>query len=167
LRLTRLIGLGGLVALGGAALWIGGRGPAALESHGYGSGRGLPGTPPSARAVELGYETEDMSGRDMALVGLGLAVSAAVAVGLMVLLLAFFHAADRDHPPYTAMQLQHIETPLPHLQTDPIGDLQRERAREDKLLSGYAWVDRAHTRAHIPIARAMALTVGQSLDTAP
>ena len=43
------------------------------------------------------------------------------------------------------------------LQTDPAADLAALRAREDALLSSYAWVDRAQGVARIPLERALSL----------
>jgi hypothetical protein len=46
-------------------------------------------------------------------------------------------------------------------------DIAAERRREADLLNSYAWIDAAHTRARIPIDRAMALMIGQPLDPPP
>jgi hypothetical protein len=48
-------------------------------------------------------------------------------------------------------------TPAPHLQYNPTQDLSALRAREQKQLSGYGWVDRSAGIVHIPIDRAMRL----------
>ena len=47
--------------------------------------------------------------------------------------------------------------PPPRLQADPAADLAAERAQQRARLDGYAWLDRTHTTARIPIGRAMAL----------
>jgi hypothetical protein len=47
--------------------------------------------------------------------------------------------------------------PEPRLQENPLADLATLRAREDRQLDGYGWVDRKAGRARIPIARAMEL----------
>jgi hypothetical protein len=49
--------------------------------------------------------------------------------------------------------------PAPRLQTDPAGDLQAVRAREDAHLDRYAWVERNQGIAQVPIERAMLLWV--------
>jgi hypothetical protein len=58
--------------------------------------------------------------------------------------------------------------PTPQVQTDDgnqdVADL---HAREDLLLSNYTWVDDAHTKARIPIERAMELIAQQGLPVAP
>jgi len=153
-------------ALGGLALL--GRRPVPIGDEGEASGRGSPSTPPSKRAVSLGFEPHDMSGRDMALLVAGLGASAAAVIGLMFAMLGYFHAQDRAaRPPFTPEQVARIEPPLPHLQDHPKADLREQIAREEGLLHGYAWLGPDHARARIPIDRAMALAVGRPLDAAP
>jgi hypothetical protein len=45
--------------------------------------------------------------------------------------------------------------PMPHLQPDPVADLNKFRIREEQLLNTYGWVDQAHGRIHIPIEMAI------------
>jgi hypothetical protein len=49
------------------------------------------------------------------------------------------------------------------LQIAPREDLREVRAREDALLNGYQWVDKAAGVVRIPIADAMRLTVERGL----
>ena len=132
-----------------------------------GTGRGVPGTPPSARSLRLNYEAADMSARDMTLVLIGLALFVAVFSGVAIGMVTMFHGWDAHHPSYTRQQTARIVPPGPHLQAYPRAELRDERAREVQLLHAYAWLDDGHTVARIPIARAMALTVGTSLDAGP
>jgi hypothetical protein len=46
---------------------------------------------------------------------------------------------------------------FPLLQTDPSLDLRRFRAREDSLLNGWGWADRASRKVRVPIGLAMRL----------
>jgi hypothetical protein len=132
------------------------------------SGRGSHGTPPSLEARHSGHETEDMSGRTMMWVLISLGGLVAVAIGLMVLLLGYFHQERSSAPPQlTAEQTAELHPPKPNLQTDPVGDLIRLRNGENQLLHGYSWLDPGRTRARIPIDRAVTLTVGQKLDPPP
>ncbi len=57
--------------------------------------------------------------------------------------------------------------PGPHLQGHPLHDIAEERKRESDLLDHYAWIDPAHQRARIPIARALALVVGKTTRSGP
>jgi hypothetical protein len=161
---------GGVALLGGILLATGrGTSSASLrDPHGPDIGRGEPSTPPSTSALAEGFETEDMSARDMSWLVAGLGTSAAIAVGLMLLMLLYFQNLNRaEAPRLTPEQQVQITPPLPNLQADPVAELAQQRAREEALLHGYAWANPDHTKARIPIDRAMALTVGQSLDNGP
>ena len=132
------------------------------------SGRGGHSTPASPAAVAVGYEVVDAKSVSIIKWAALLFGSAVLAVGLMVVLVNIFEAgtARRDSR-LTPEQTTAIVVPLPHLQAAPYLDLHRERAREDGLLSGYAWLGAGHSAARIPIARAMQLSVGRSLDLGP
>jgi hypothetical protein len=131
-------------------------------------GRGRQRTPPSAAAVQVGHETQDTNvvfiGRLMA--GLAVVMLGCV-LGMMLLLNLFRSQLHASRPAFTAEQSTHLEPPKPELEAHPETDLHEETAAEQARLAGYAWVDAAHTRARIPIARAMQLTVGHSLDARP
>jgi hypothetical protein len=47
--------------------------------------------------------------------------------------------------------------PMPHLQPDPIADLNKFRIREEQWLNTYGWVDQAQGKIHIPIETAIDL----------
>jgi hypothetical protein len=51
----------------------------------------------------------------------------------------------------------------PRLQTDPARDVTELRRAEVQQLSSYGWADRDRERVHIPIDRAMDLTVVRGL----
>lgn len=132
------------------------------------TGRGSPSTPPSPKARALNFEPHDANARNVALVMLGHFVVAASVIGLMFLMLGFFH----DHrvvsaPHLTPEQEARIEPPAPHLQAHPHQDLYARQALEEGRLNSYEWLDPSHARARIPIRRAMALAVGRSLDAGP
>jgi hypothetical protein len=131
-------------------------------------GRGQPATPPSYRARQAGHETRDLGGRTLTLLVAGLGATVACVIGLMVVLMGFFvHARNAAAPHYTAQQTAVIVPPAPNLQAAPLADIAQLHEREEKLLEHYAWIDSNHTRARVPIERAMALIVGRSLDAAP
>lgn len=45
--------------------------------------------------------------------------------------------------------------PMPHLQPDPIADLNKFRIREEQRLNTYGWIDQAQNTIHIPIEKAI------------
>ncbi len=132
------------------------------------TGRGQPATPPSYRARQAGHETRDLGGGTLTLLVAGLGATVACVIGLMVVLMGYFdHARSAAAPHYTAQQTAVIVPPPPNLQNAPLTDIAQLHEREEKLLEHYAWIDPDHTRARVPIERAMALTVGRSLDATP
>ena len=157
--LTWLVAAGTL--LGTSALVF--RRKTAPSAYGEESGRGIPSTPPSRRALSLGFETHDMNPTVMILVLGGLLASAGTGVALMFGLLTIFH----NHREASAEQQAHVEPPSPRLQDHPFRDLYARQSYEEGLLNSYLWLDPSHTRARIPIDRAMSLAVGRSLDADP
>ncbi|MBN8901400.1 MAG: hypothetical protein J0H57_10240 [Rhodospirillales bacterium] len=132
------------------------------------SGRGIPSTPPSHDSLESGYEVKDISVRGVSYVLVAIGAAVAVSLGVVFLFVGRFEAArSASFQGLTAEQTAVAVTPAPHLQFHPHDDLAEVRLREQRLLQGYGWADRDHTRAHIPIERAMALMVGRSLDPVP
>lgn len=132
------------------------------------TGRGQPAAPPSYRARQAGHETRDLGGHTLTLLVAGLGASVACVIGLMVVLMGYFdHVRSAAAPHYTAQQTAIIVPPAPNLQAAPLVDIAQLHEREEKLLEHYAWIDPGHTRARVPIERAMALTVGRSLDAVP
>jgi hypothetical protein len=57
--------------------------------------------------------------------------------------------------------------PSPRLQIDPRAELTALRAAEAARLSSYGWVDRATGVVHLPLDRAIALTVERGLPGWP
>ena len=161
-----LAGIGWFAAMLGAIMFFWKRPTSPIEDEA--SGRGSASTPPSAQAQSSGHETEDMSGGTMMWVMIALGGVIAGSVVLMILLLGYFHQQRRDGaPPFTAEQTRTLQAPKPNLQIDPGGDLTRLHQAERALLDHYAWVDRGHTAARIPISRAATLMIGRTLDPAP
>ena len=109
-----------------------------------------------------------MDGRLMGRLVLLLFTVAVAAVGGIVGLRLLVHGAyEGAQPRFTAEQRTPVAPPAPNLQADPLAELARLHAAEDKLLDNYAWADAGHTTARIPLDRAKALILGRTLDTAP
>jgi hypothetical protein len=169
----------GMTVVSGIA-WFGRRAPApqaaepeaimseAPEPEDSESGRGEPSVPPDPKAKSLGYETEDISTRMVGRILAGFAVTVVVSVTMLTVMIQFFRGADNaDQPPLTTQQSADIIPPGPHMQNDPYRDLRQTQQAEEQKIGGYAWTDPAHTRARIPVARAMALVAGRSLEPSP
>jgi hypothetical protein len=154
-----------LLLFTGLALGIG----ALLRTHPpIVTARGKRATPPSGEAVMAGYETTDINARDTAFILAGIAATTALVIGIVSIVIWRFDVARHaSFSHLTPQETARFVPPAPHLQVDPLGDLARERAREERLLTSYGWTSADHTTARIPIDRAMALTVGKSLDAPP
>ena len=132
------------------------------------SGRGEPSVPPNPEAKSLGYETEDISTAMVGRILAGFAVTVVVSVTLLTVMLHFFRGQDNAaQAPLTTQQSADIIPPGPHMQNDPYRDLRENQRAEEQKILGYAWADPAHTRARIPVSRAMALVAGRSLEPSP
>ena len=165
LRLLLAAAFGSIATAGATLIW---RKHPLRHDKDEQSGRGSGGPPPSSEAKQAGHETEDMSGRTMMWVLIGLGGLVAASFGLMFLLLGYYHEERSSAPQrFTAEQIRVLHAPQPNLQIDPLGDIARLDRKEDKQLDNYSWVDPGHTRARIPISRALKLVTGHGLDAAP
>jgi hypothetical protein len=76
----------------------------------------------------------------------------------------------RDAPPPVLAEARVKSVPAgPLLQSDPEADLKTLRAREDAVLSGWAWADPAHAHARVPVDRALEIVAAKGFPppTAP
>jgi hypothetical protein len=130
--------------------------------------RGKPTTPPSAQASVSGYETTDINVRGTAFILGAIAATTMLVVGIVFTMVWRFDVARHSAWSHlAAQQTARLVPPAPHLQLHPFDDLARVSAREEALLHSYGWISANHDIARIPIDRAMALTVGKSLDAPP
>lgn len=132
------------------------------------SALGKPTTPASREAVESGFETTDVNARDMTFILGGIVATTVFVIAIVcVMIWRFDIARTHSFSNLTPQQTAQSVPPAPHLQVAPFADLAQQRAREERLLHSYGWTSPDHSTARIPIDRAMALTVGQSLDAPP
>jgi hypothetical protein len=103
-----------------------------------------------------GYERSDASPRLLASLAGGTA--AFLVLTPFILSLCYPAAAHREHAVGRIP-----DTPPPRLQIDPAQDLARLRHNEREQLSNYGWVDRNANTVHLPVERAMSLTVERGL----
>jgi hypothetical protein len=112
--------------------------------------------PPSASPSA--HEGADLHIRNVVKVAAVLGFTLVVSILILAL---FFQLMERIHPNRTSEAAPVVTAselpPRPRLQTDPLRDLRDLRAVEDTHLDRYAWIDREHGIARIPIERAMIL----------
>lgn len=159
LGFRRLMVLSGLIVAVGGLIGLAGDAQTARGHHK---------TPPSRESRHAGHEVKDINVRRTAYILAGMAVTAAFVVGIVFVMIWRFHVAERQSwASLTPEQTTHLAVPEPRLEVDPVAHLLRHLASQNHLLHSYGWVDQAHGIARIPIQRAMALTVGKSLDAQP
>jgi len=120
---------------------------------------------------EVRFEREDVNSRSTIWFGISILV---VMVVVAFLVKPFYdllaeHETRTQPPPAYALP---AEPPAPaattpRLQVEPVVDLATLRAHEDRILDGYAWVDKERGIARIPIEDAMRLVAEQGLPVFP
>lgn len=108
---------------------------------------GKPDSPPQ-------YEMRDVPVRGVGWSVLGLFAGIAVSMGIVAAILSVLPSDAGGKRP---VALETAEPPPPRLEVHPSIDRAAIEAGAEGHLKGYAWADPGHTRARIPIARAMAL----------
>lgn len=125
---------------------------------------------PPREAMRLGHEPVERgaahAARYIGWFGLGIALSIVLAVVLAFGILGGFLL-----PPAPFSALAGADSPAgapkPSLQRAPSGDLSAYRRSKEQILQSYGWVDQPAGIVHIPIERAMQLTVQQGRSAAP
>jgi hypothetical protein len=115
---------------------------------------------------EVRHEARDIDARLLVRFAAALiVVMVAVTLVLVALFRHFSVLAARSDPPAPPLPRYEagLSAPEPRLQTRPAQDLARLRAEEGAALNGYGWVDEQAGILHIPIGRAMELTVERGL----
>jgi hypothetical protein len=112
--------------------------------------------PDEPRSAEAAREAPDVATWPV----LATVVGFMVFVGVSLVALRVYYASDVRGPVVVPPR----PYPSPELQVDPTADLDRLQAEQRGRLTGYAWVDRDHGLARIPIDRAMELIAGRSVD---
>jgi hypothetical protein len=124
--------------------------------HGYGP------TPPGA-----GFEHTDIDPgvgyRFAVWLAVAMALSAALVYGTFLYLGSRAAAHDEAARTYPLAQGVSQEPPAPRLQTQPFKDIYQLKTEQRGVLTSYGWVDKSSGVVHIPIDRAMELTLQRGL----
>jgi hypothetical protein len=90
--------------------------------------------------------------------GIALSVLCIVAVGLLYGLYRYFLNREGGALPYDQVNVDARSLPpMPRLQAAPIADMKDMRAAEERIISGYGWVDQKQGVTRIPVDRAIDL----------
>jgi len=115
-----------------------------------------------------GHEERDFSIRLVVAFALALAVFGVASHYLIQALFSKYRAREgRRDAPAPPLRASRVEPPPPRLQADPVLDLGALRAREERELSTYGWVDRERGTVRVPIDRAMKRLVERGLPARP
>jgi hypothetical protein len=109
---------------------------------------------PSGKSVD--YEMTDAEPRLVAALAAGIA--AFLVLSPLALQFAFPNSLQ-----HTTIVGHSADIPPPRLQIDPRQDATRFRAAENKKLSSYGWANGKRTAVHVPIDRALELTLERGL----
>lgn len=117
-------------------------------------------------ALAVGHEERDIHVLPITFAVFGLTVVSVAAVVAMYVLFNVFAAQQARNttvPSPLAAEYGLKEPPEPRLQTEPVLDLQKLRARDAERLSTYAWVDRDAGVVRLPIERAIEILAARGL----
>jgi hypothetical protein len=120
-------------------------------------------TPPGA-----GYEHTDIDPAVGYRFGLWLAVSMVIGAGIVYGTYAVLERRGNVQDTARNFPLavgQSQDPPAPRLQAQPFKDVFQLKSEQRGLLHSYGWIDKANGVAHIPIDRAMELTLQRGLPT--
>lgn len=118
-------------------------------------------------SLKLGYEVRDINLRTL----IWSVVILIVVVGVMSVLVGLLYGflsvnlAARSAPPPPLLEESQGLPPGPLLQRDPEKSMQQMKNEQDAILNNYGWVDKKAGVIHIPIERAIELTLERGLPT--
>ena len=116
-----------------------------------------------------GYEHTDVApavAYNFALwLGVAMVVSVAIVYGTFRFLEGRAVTTDDSARRYPLAVGRAEDPPAPRLQTQPFRDVYDLKSAQRDVLNGYGWIDRANGVVHIPIERAMQLTLERGLPT--
>ena len=111
------------------------------------------------------YDDREIEARSIGRLAFGFVVMVLVAGAIGVAVMDYDAARQREAyaPAAAILTARPVTPPEPRLQPVPPVDLATLRAEEERILRGYAWVDRGNGVVSIPIDRAMQLVVERGL----
>ena len=112
---------------------------------------------------QIRHETTDVNVWAVGKFAIGLVVITVLALTLLFGLLRFFQSRE-ETPMANSVEPAKL-FPEPQLQKSPVLDLKAIRAEEDKLLTGYAWIDPKKGVVRIPVAQAIEVLAKRGLPS--
>jgi len=113
------------------------------------------------------YETRDVATRPMMWSAIGLVVLTVAGLAASWIVMKYFVTTQKLGPPASPFDQSRTLPPAPRLSVKPEIDLKKLQAEEKARLSSYGWVDHATGTVHIPIERAMELSIERGFPVRP
>ena len=118
-------------------------------------------TKPHHPSPGVGHETTDVNIWAVGKFGIALVVITVLSIGLLIGLFKYFQSRESE-----AVAIDPVKIfPSPQLEQSEPTDLKEFRATEDKVLTGYAWVDPQKGLVRIPVNQAIDLLAKRGLPT--
>ena len=110
-----------------------------------------------------GHETADVNVWAVGKFGVALVILCVIALGMLLGLMKFFQSREATSKAPTVDPVKLF--PEPQLQKTPVQDLQAVRTEEEKMLTGYGWVDPQKGLVRIPIDQAIDVLAKRGLPS--
>ena len=113
------------------------------------------------------YETRDVASRSMVWSAIGLVALTVAGLAASWIVMKYFVSVQRLGPPASPFDQTRTIPPSPRLSVNPVEELKKHEAEEKARLSGYGWIDQNAGTVHIPIERAMELSLEKGFPVRP
>ena len=113
------------------------------------------------------YETRDVASRSMVWSAIGIAILTVAGLTASWIVMRYFVSVQRLGPPASPFDQTRTIPPAPRLSVKPVEERKKHEAEEKARLSGYGWVDQNAGTVHIPIERAMELSLERGFPVRP
>ncbi len=105
------------------------------------------------------YERSDATARTVLWSAFGIATLIVVGLAASWIVMKYFVTVQKLGPPASPFDQTRTIPPAPRLSVNPEIDLKKLQSEEKDRLASYGWMDRSAGIVHIPIERAMELTL--------
>ena len=113
------------------------------------------------------YETRDVATRPMVWSALGLIILTVAGLAASWIVMKYFVTTQKLGPPASPFDQSRTLPPAPRLSVKPVVDLKKLQAEEKARLVSYGWIDQTSGTVHIPIERAMDLSIERGFPVRP
>jgi hypothetical protein len=113
------------------------------------------------------YETRDVATRPMVWSAIGFVLLTVAGLAASWIVMKYFVTTQKLGPPASPFDQSRTLPPAPRLSVKPVVDLKKLQAEEKTRLGSYGWIDQTSGTVHIPIERAMELSIERGFPVRP